>query len=246
MAEVEPQSLLEETDEQHWISISDMMTGLMVIFLLIAISYMILIQSEKRQIHDIARTYQQLKKDLYRDLKSEFQSDLDRWNAKIYPESLIIRFTDQRVLFERGESRLSNRFKNILEDFFPRYVRLLTQEPYRSEIEEVRIEGHTSSEWKGTSNPRLAYFHNMELSQDRTRSVLEYALRLGDVQNHFDWLKRKVTANGLSSSHPLTSSNKLVYNDPNGTEDHVKSRRVEFRVLTKAEKRIHRILEQGM
>jgi hypothetical protein len=34
-------------DGEHWLSVSDMMSGLMVIFLFIAISYMMQVQEEK-------------------------------------------------------------------------------------------------------------------------------------------------------------------------------------------------------
>ena len=49
------------------------------------------------------------------------------------------------------------------------------------------------------------------------------------------WLKARLTANGLSSS-------RLVLK-PNGTEDETRSRRVEFRVVTDADKELREILE---
>ena len=55
---------------------------------------------------------------------------------------------------------------------FPRYLNVLTQ--FRDSIDEVRIEGHTSSLWNHRSTPEEAYFNNMALSQGRTRAVLEY------------------------------------------------------------------------
>ncbi len=73
----------------------------------------------------------------------------------------------------------------------------------------------------------------MELSQDRTRKVLEFVLRNEKLDGNKDWIRERLTANGLSSS-------KLVA--PNGIEDKEKSRRVEFRVRTNAEKRIVKIL----
>ena len=47
----------EQDTEEHWISISDMMAGLMVIFLFIAISYMLHVQADKEKIEQIAVTY---------------------------------------------------------------------------------------------------------------------------------------------------------------------------------------------
>ena len=50
----------EQDTEEHWISISDMMAGLMVIFLFIAISYMLHIRADKEKIEQIAVTYEKL------------------------------------------------------------------------------------------------------------------------------------------------------------------------------------------
>lgn len=220
---------------EHWISISDMMSGLMMIFLFISISYMLKIFREKEQIKEIAVTYNRLQNDLYSDLEREFRDDLPKWNAIIDRQSLSVRFESPDVLFERGDFVIKPVFREILADFFPRYVFILTGKKYKDDIEEIRIEGHTSSEWRVDVPPDIAYLRNMELSQNRTRSVLEYVLSLPDerVSTQKDWLKKYLTANGLSSS-------KLII--VNGTEDKVASRRVEFRVRTNAEKRIVKII----
>jgi outer membrane protein OmpA-like peptidoglycan-associated protein len=124
----------------------------------------------------------------------------------------------------------------ILDDFFPRYIKLLFTK-YKDNIEEIRIEGHTSSEWMEYKiDPETAYFKNMKLSQDRTRSVLIYVLQMIKADKLKQWARGKITANGLSSS-------KLIIK-PNGEEDKEASRRVEFRVRTDAESQIGKILAQ--
>lgn len=222
--------------ESHWISISDMMSGLMMIFLFIAVSYMINIVEEKNKIQQIAVTYNRLQNDLYTDLETEFKNDLKKWDAKIDRQSLSVRFESPDVLFQPGSAAISDTFKTILNDFFPRYIKILGDKKYRGDIEEIRIEGHTSSEWSSNVPEDDAYFNNMALSQDRTRSVLEYVYLLNSVINEKLWLKKNLTANGLSSS-------KLIVND-NG-EEKVKSRRVEFRVKTNSEKRIIKIVNES-
>jgi len=222
---------------EYWISISDMMSGLMMIFLFISISYMISVIREKDKIKEIAVTYNRLQNDLYEDLYNEFKNDLQKWDATINRQTLSVRFESPDVLFKLGSSQLENKFKEILEDFFPRYIKILTSEKYKSDIEEIRIEGHTSSDWATQCPPDVAYFNNMQLSQDRTRSVLEYVLTLPSIAGHKDWVKKYLTANGLSSS-------KLIFL-PDGREDKDKSRRVEFRVKTNAEKRIVKIINEA-
>ena len=75
----------------------------------------------------------------------------------------------------------------------------------------------------------------MELSQDRTRSVLRFVLDTVNEGEPREWTRRHLTANGLSSSQPI-----LV----DGAEDPAASRRVEFRVRTDAERQLREILDE--
>lgn len=225
--------------EEHWVSISDMMAGLMMIFLFISVMYMLLVFDDKAKIEKIAVTYERMQDDLYADLKKEFDDDLQKWNAEINRETLAFRFKEPDVLFDRGSSTVRGEFKQILDDFFPRYINILTKNKYINDIEEIRIEGHTSSEWQSGFQQKEAYIHNMYLSQSRTTSVLEYILKLEILNNpnYYEWLQERITANGLSSS-------KLIF-DTFGNEDKIASRRVEFRVRTNAEKRIVEIIKRS-
>jgi outer membrane protein OmpA-like peptidoglycan-associated protein len=223
------------SQDAHWIPLSDLMTGLMVIFLLIAVMYMLKVEADKDRIRNIAIAYNEIRDGLFIDLHNEFSNDLIRWHAQLIKSDLTVRFTEPEVLFATGSSELKPEFKAILSDFFPRYVRILTSPKYRSAITEIRIEGHTSSDWTGQTSAQDAYFHNMELSQARTRSTLSYVLGLPSVEADRAWLTRFLTANGLSSSRPIL--------DANRHEDAERSRRVEFRVRTDAENRIATIMQ---
>ena len=221
------------SDDEHWIPLADLMTGLMFLFLLIAIAYMVQVQQQAKKAKVIAVLYQQVRLDLYHDLDREFHNDLPRWGAKL-DQDLSIRFTEPSVLFETGSTSLKPRFTAILSDFFPRYVRILKSPKYRDEVREVRIEGHTSSLWVVGMERKSAYINNMELSQGRTRSVLQYVLDMPSLNASEDWLMSKVTANGLSSSRLIYTAKK---------EDAARSQRVEFRVRTDADDKIQKIIE---
>lgn len=218
--------------EDHWISISDLMAGLMIIFLFIAITYIRPIVETQNKIRDIVITWNASEVDIHKALKDEFTRDLKRWNAEIDRKTLSIRFKAPEVLFGSATSELKPKFKEILTDFFPRYIEVLYN--FRHAIAEIRIEGHTSSEWIGAASTDEAYFENMALSQSRTRSVLEYSLGLEDVARRKSWPRDYITANGLSSSQVIIK---------NGQEDRTASRRVEFRVRTNIKEMIFRILE---
>lgn len=221
--------------EAHWIPLSDLMTGLMMMFLLIAVVYMVQIESQTRKMREVAILYDALRTQLYEDLRAEFEKDLDRWSAEISRDTLTVQFKEPDVLFALGSSELRPKFKEILDDFFPRYIAILTSEKYKNSITELRIEGHTSSIWSSTDDPQQSYFLNMALSQERTRSTLQYVMSLEQLRKHRDWLQQFATANGLSFSKLIRTRD--------GKEDAQASQRVEFRVVTDAERRIAKILE---
>lgn len=220
--------------EAQWISLSDLMTGLMMMFMLIAVSFMLKVQADAATAQHVAVIYDELRHDLYQDLYNEFKKDLPAWGAELDKDDLSIKFKEPDVLFSMGKDDLKPRFQDILTEFFPRYVKIITSEKYRGSIQEIRIEGHTSSVWNGSTSPEEAYFKNMELSQSRTRSTLRFVLALPDIKRDIEWLKKYMTANGLSSSKPIMNK---------GIEDMQRSQRVEFRIRTDAESKISTILQ---
>jgi outer membrane protein OmpA-like peptidoglycan-associated protein len=209
------------------------MTGLMMIFMLISVIFMVQVDASRTAMRNVAKQYSETRDDLYEDLLKEFSPDLPRWRARL-DRDLTIRFEEPDVLFDTGKADLKTEFENILSNFFPRYVRIICGQKYKNSIQEVRIEGHTSSIWLAGHSADDAYFRNMELSQSRTRSTLEYVLLLPQVADEKNWLTRKLTANGLSSSRTVRNAD--------GSENVVASQRVEFRLRTDAESRIGEIL----
>ena len=74
----------------------------------------------------------------------------------------------------------------------------------------------------------------MELSQDRTRNVLEYVMNMESLSKYENWLIDNITANGMSYSNRIYKDN---------VEDKDASRRVEFRVITNSEETINEIID---
>lgn len=217
----------------QWLSISDLMAGLMVFFLFIAILYIQPLQRIKTNVEEIVTTWEEGEEQLFQALHKEFEPDLKIWDAELDRDDLSIRFNSPHVLFEPGESEVRPTFKRVLRDFFPRYLEVLSPFVEAELIAEIRIEGHTSSAWDGVDD-KQAYFLNLKLSQDRTRSVLEYALSLEEAEKFYGWSRPLITANGLSSS-------RLILLD-NGAENSERSRRVEFRVKTTTEQKLQEVL----
>ncbi|MWV61400.1 OmpA family protein [Helicobacter saguini] len=224
-----------EEKGSHWITISDMMSGIMMIFMLIAIAFMVTLEQDKKQLEvandkmrELAQNYQNLQQELYKDLMKEFGGDLNAWNAFI-DEDTTIRFQKQDILFDVGQKKVKERFARILDDFFPRFIKILNGEKYRDFIEEIRIEGHTSKDWEGSQSLERRYLGNAELSQERAFEVLKYCFSLPSIADKREWLITLLRANGVSFAKPLATDEL--------------SRRVEFQATFKANEQILKILQ---
>ena len=103
-----------------WMSVSDLMTGLMVIFLFIAISYIRKVQENQTVLTDYVET----KTRLHDKLVKEFEGDTQRWQMTI-GKDLSMRFNNPQVLFASGKADLTPEFKQILDEFLPKYFHIL-------------------------------------------------------------------------------------------------------------------------
>ncbi len=219
----------EKTDDT-WVSVSDMMAGLMMVFLFIAIIYIRNIGQYFDDINDIQSR-------LCTDLMSEF-SDQERldWKMTICEEGLLIRFTGDSHFLE-GSAKMLPKLEKILNEFLPRFYTVIGN--YREEIEEIRIEGHTNSRPCRGCNQFSGYLYNTSLSQDRSKNVLEFALNFlaqaGTLSSLLDWSYSHLTAHGMSSSQPVLRDEKESFNE---------SRRVEFRIKTTAEKNLEGLIKE--
>jgi outer membrane protein OmpA-like peptidoglycan-associated protein len=214
--------------KNEWMSISDMMSGLMLVFLFISISFMMRVEAEKQEMKDVAISYRDTKVNLNEALFSEFENDLQDWNASITKDNSIV-FSSPEVLFEVSKSDINDKFRTILQQFFSRYLKILTSPEYVDEIQELRVEGHTSKSWKNATSKKEIYLKNMQLSQERAYKVLSYCYGLDDenVVQHREWLEKHFRANGMAFS-------KL--------RDAKTARRVEFSIQMKSEDRVYEIL----
>lgn len=225
-----------------WMSVSDLMTGLMIIFLFVAVSYMVKVQDNQ----SVLTNYVDTKKNLHEKLVSEFAGDTSRWQMSI-GKDLTMKFENPTVLFASGEWELTDPFKDILEEFLPRYFNILLNDTLRDRIQEIRIEGHTDD----VPIPRLdqdPYIANIILSQRRALSVVKYFRELPVFQEYTEEEQRLIeywlTANGFSYGKSL---------DENGTYTMLSgspinrelSRRVEIRIVTSGDEILESFVEKN-
>ena len=68
---------------EGWISVSDLMAGLMMVFLLIAVIYAKDANQRARNVTEIVNEWQDSELAIYSALKKEFEDDMPKWNAEI-------------------------------------------------------------------------------------------------------------------------------------------------------------------
>lgn len=212
-----------------WMSVSDLMTGLMVIFLFIAIAYISRVQQNQTVLTDYVET----KKSLHDKLVNEFAGDTLKWQMTI-GKDLSMKFNNPTVLFAQGSHELTPAFKEILNDFLPRYLNILLNDSLKNNISEIRIEGHTDN----VPFPKLdsdPYIANVILSQQRALSVLRFFREMPSFDDYTDEQKRLLefwfTANGLSYGKSLDAYGDYTIKSRKDI-DLKMSRRVEFRIVT--------------
>ena len=231
--------------DTNWISFSDIMTGLMVIFLFISISYMLEVKKKQQERDEIFKEFKETKESLFDELNETFKDDFLKWNVEL-DKDLSIKFTNPDVLFESGKTVIRPYFSEILRSFFPRYFKILLQKKYKEKIAEVRIEGHTDRV-PAPEFDKDPYIGNVILSQLRSAEVLKFfrnmdyysKLSLADEERIQFWL----TANGLSYGRTL-DINKQLTAISNAEVDNGFSRRVEFRIVTSSDELIKRVLKE--
>lgn len=215
--------------DYNFIAYSDIMTGLAIIFLFIAVAYILEGISDKI-----------IKDDIYNaigeDLKKEFKSknvELDKdMSLKFLQDS--INKSDE--LFQIGSAEMSPSFKNKVAVIWPKYQKILLDKKNLPYISEIRIEGHTDTIAPRKDNME-SYLYNLNLSSARAQSVLTFIRNLDSYKslpiNEKSKLDFLLTANGMSYSRALNGKGEVSYlSETDKSIDLNKSRRVEFRINT--------------
>lgn len=142
---------------------------------------------------------------------SEVGGHIDDTGAIILPD---------RVLFDQGKSTITPSLDKFMQSTCEPWLATLHNSGI--DLAEVKIEGHASSEWRGGASPQIAYLGNLNLSQQRSQSVLRTCLKYVGDPELLEWARKHLIAVGYSSVRPILG--------PDGQEDEVASRRVVFSV----------------
>ncbi len=225
-----------------WLSVSDLMTGLMVIFLFVAIAYISRIQKNQSVLTDYVET----KNEMHDKLVKEFAGDTLKWQMAI-GKDLTMKFKEPTVLFASGSYQLTPRFKEILDEFLPRYFNILLNDSLSNKIQEIRIEGHTDNVPLPSYDPD-PYIANAMLSQQRALSVVRYFRSMPAYQQYTPEQKHQLefwlTANGLSYGKSLDSDGEYTLKSGKSINKDL-SRRVEFRIVTSGDEVLENFVKKN-
>ena len=177
--------------EDFFLSISDLMSGLLMLFSLLFITVQIQLNQRIQEIDRLKRQVSELQETIDR-LPERIVKALE---GKIGEEALFVdRKTGDisigdRILFDEGSAALTAAGKQFLKDFIPAYSQIIFSNPLLEErIVRIVIEGHTSS--KGDERK------NMELSLQRSLAVENYIFSAELAFLEKQKLRQKILAAG--------------------------------------------------
>lgn len=225
--------------ESYWISFSDIMTGLMIIFMFIALNYIMQVIE-----------YKFVEQEIYNTLQSKLSKEINSKEIELSPDGTV-KFNikiDNAELFPSDNPNMTQEFVKVLDSFTPKYLEIITSVDYLENISEIRIEGHTDTIPPRKIKKRDSYDYNLELSSDRARNVLNYIRKHESYLSYPDSIRIRLdflfTANGLSYSRALNDDKELSYLSQDKSVNNDFSRRVEFKIVTSNEELAESIIKK--
>ncbi len=225
-----------------WMSVSDLMTGLMVIFLFITVAYLKRVQTNQSMLKDFVENKQELHDKLVEKFKAETQEKIITIGG-----DLSMRFQNAETLFDDGSWDLKPEFEKQLSVILPKYLDVLLNDSLKYKIREIRIEGHTNN----IPFPKLdkdPYMANLILSQRRAQSVMQFLREIPEYKEYSPEDQKLLdywfTATGFSYGHALDKNNEIAHVSGK-VVDSAKSRRVEFRIITSGEEVLEDFVEKS-
>ena len=178
-------------------SITDLVTSLMVIFILFLVAT--LTNKSKQQALVV--------RDLLSELRAEFQSGgFNDENIKRDPKdpSLLLFIVPEKVMnFASNESSLKPEGTAFIRSRVPQLAQTLFEDRFRPHVEAIIVEGHTDRIRPRHLNDLQGEQWNLRLSQDRSMEVVKQSLQSLEISPELRrFFLDKLSANGRGESQP--------------------------------------------
>ena len=220
---------------------TDLMLGLVIVFMLLFVFAIMGYKEQSDQISHQTKQISRLKKKIktlskreqvmyVKKFSNRLKEELEKQGLPLNIDANTAQVKISNVeLFDLNSYQLSDGGKEYLGKFFPEYINTLLQnDNVRQNLHHIVIEGHTDSHsFYGAKTQEEQFLKNMNLSLLRARAVADYLFTTDYDKKYTKDLTKLIVIEGKSFTEPvLNSENK---------EDYDASRRVELTLVFKPE-----------
>jgi len=222
ISKIMPKKKRNEEEITYWLSFSDLMSSLLIVFVLLFI-YVVLdynqaLSSKEAKIKELTSVRSKIISKLVKELGDDIAIDKSTGAIKLKSE----------ILFDKDKSQLKTEGQQFLTKFTPKYLSVLLGDPeIKQSISTIIIEGHTDDDG--------SYIYNLELSQARALNVVKYISQDPINVKYQTDIEKYFSAIGRSKADLIEKDGKVIQSD---------SRRVEFKFRLKDEETLKSILQE--
>ncbi len=220
-------TVITEEDNPYWMSFSDIMAGLLVIFILACATLLLrLAQMEDK----VSRNIEELKQSskARSEILHEIARDLSNKGiqVEISDNDSVLRIPEQAFHFKTGKFEVSNEYKIAAESIGKALYHSITKDERWKYLETVFVEGHTDS--RNARNYRMG---NWELSALRAISLWKFWVEETSYGSNLENLRNRQGRLLFSvSGYAATRRVSEVENSKNAMR---KNRRIDIRFTTR-------------
>lgn len=157
---------IEGEDLASWISISDLMSGLLIIFILTLSLYMLIFSQKTAELTE----NNQMRKEIIHEIAGKIEKQ--GFIVKVDDDNGVIRLPE-RLLFRSGHAELEEDGQRLLSALGHILFDVLSKDKYNGKVDTVFIEGHTDNVKIG-SKIREKFASNWELSAQRAINTWKF------------------------------------------------------------------------
>jgi flagellar motor protein MotB len=199
-------------------SFTDLMSSLVVIFILLFLAF----------VHEQVGKKETVKDHLLAELQKRLKdAHLEKDYIRKEGDAVVIIVPEGLMNFETGKSELKPGGKAFLETYIPPISRLLVTEFY-GDIDSLIVEGYTDKQRVPGTTDEQGEAKNLQLSQERSMKVVEEALH--DLEGPNQLAEREFFLDRLSAS----GRGEQMAKKSNGPDDNPEFRRVIFRIRVRS------------
>ncbi len=172
-------------------SLTDLMTSLMVIFILLLLVFVHRTAGKDAAVTDV------LLKRLLHDMSPQGFSEKTIRPDPRDRNAILVIVPDRLMNFETGKSTLRAEGEQFLKTYIPEFANILCSDQFRSSIESIVVEGHTDTHPYAGYGAEASENLNLKLSQDRSMEVVKNALAdLSGMEQRRACFLEKLSASG--------------------------------------------------